>query len=332
MAKKTTGKRSGKNTGGRRTRSARPASRRATGSGTKKKTKKKTSKKSVKKVAKKPGRKKTTTKKTAKKKPATRKTVTKKAPARPRKAATTGTVSKKTAGKKTTVSAGKPPARGPKTTTANRSTEVKVSADAASKSAPKKKRRSPRALGAKSVAEAASAGTADAQGYVYVNGRRVRMISTKGHGTIRRSKPTAPVAAAVETEPKEIKPIKTKLTAKELRYYRDLLLQKRAELVGDVSAMESAALQDRGGNLSNLPLHMADIGTDTYDQDFMLSLAETERQRLHEIDDALQRIKDKTYGVCQLTGHPIPAARLKAKPWAKYTIESARKMEGQWRA
>ncbi len=96
--------------------------------------------------------------------------------------------------------------------------------------------------------------------------------------------------------------------------------------------MESAALHDRGGNLSNLPLHMADIGTDTYDQDFMLSLAETERQRLHEIDDALQRIKDKTYGVCQLTGLPITAARLKAKPWAKYTIEAARKMEGQWRA
>ena len=60
-------------------------------------------------------------------------------------------------------------------------------------------------------------------------------------------------------------------------------------------------------------------------------LTETERQRLREVDDALRRIEIKTYGICQLTGKPIPKARLKAKPWAKYTIESARQMEGQWR-
>ena len=79
-----------------------------------------------------------------------------------------------------------------------------------------------------------------------------------------------------------------------------------------------------------LPIHMADIGTDTFDQDFTLSLAENERQQLREIDQSLQRIADGTYGVCQMTGKPIPKARLDAKPWAKYTIEAARIAEGQW--
>jgi RNA polymerase-binding transcription factor DksA len=81
-----------------------------------------------------------------------------------------------------------------------------------------------------------------------------------------------------------------------------------------------------------MPIHMADIGSDTYDQDFMLGMAETERQRLREIDEALARIENGTYGVCQMTGKPIPKARLNAKPWAKYTIEAARELERQWGA
>ena len=53
---------------------------------------------------------------------------------------------------------------------------------------------------------------------------------------------------------------------------------------------------------------------------------------LREIDEALQRIVDRTYGICQMTGKPIPKARLEAKPWAKYTIEAARQLEGSWGA
>jgi RNA polymerase-binding protein DksA len=193
---------------------------------------------------------------------------------------------------------------------------------------PKKRGRSgnPR-LGARSVAEVASAGMADPQGYVFVNGRRVRMISTKGQTKPRKARsPRSPAAEQDETIAH--KPIKTKLSHKDLRTFRDLLLEQRSELVGDLNAMEKSALSTHGGNLSNLPIHMADIGTDTYDQDFTLSLAEAERRRLKEIDEALRRIEDKTYGICQMTGKPIPKARLKAKPWAKYTIEAARKLEG----
>ena len=52
-----------------------------------------------------------------------------------------------------------------------------------------------------------------------------------------------------------------------------------------------------------------------------------ERKMLKEIDDALQRIEDGTYGICEATGKPIAKARLEAKPWAKYRVEYARMLE-----
>ena len=184
----------------------------------------------------------------------------------------------------------------------------------------------------RTVAEAASEVKADAKGYVFINGRRVRMITTKGQVPVKKSRVTAnhQTAAEADAAAKAIRAIKTKLSRKELNEYRELLLHKRRQLVGDLHAMEDQALRSGGGNLSHMPIHMADIGTDTFDQDFTLSLAENERQQLREIDAALQRIEDMSYGVCQMTGKPIPKARLEAKPWAKYTVEAARIIEGQW--
>ena len=126
---------------------------------------------------------------------------------------------------------------------------------------------------------------------------------------------------------KTAKPVKTKLGKKELEHYKKLLLIKRAEIVGDLSALEAEALRSSDGDLSSMPIHMADLGSDTYEQDFMLGMAKSERERLRDIDDALLRIQNRTYGVCQMTFKPIPKARLEAKPWAKYTIEAARTVE-----
>jgi len=184
----------------------------------------------------------------------------------------------------------------------------------------------------RTVAEAASQYQADAKGYIFINGRRVRMISTKNHVPSKKPKANGTAEVAKPEEQISIKSIKTKLSKPELNHYRELLVLKRRELVGDLNAMESEALRSGGGNLSHMPIHMADIGTDTFDQDFTLKLAANERVQLREIDDALRRIEDKSYGVCQLSGKPIPKSRLDAKPWAKYTIESARHMEGQMSA
>jgi RNA polymerase-binding transcription factor DksA len=178
----------------------------------------------------------------------------------------------------------------------------------------------------KSVAEAAAA-VANARGgtgeFIIINGRRVRAISTKGITLPKKSKSTAIEVAAGPTE-QQIREIKTKLGKKELEEYRSLLHAKRRQLVGMLSGMEDEALRSSGGNLSNMPVHMADMGSDVYEQDFTLGMAETERAIITEIDAALQRIEDKTFGVCQMTGKPISKARLDAKPWAKYTIEAER--------
>jgi DnaK suppressor protein len=108
-----------------------------------------------------------------------------------------------------------------------------------------------------------------------------------------------------------------------------MLLDKRKDLLGDISGIAAGAFRggNGGGDLSSMPTHPADIGSDNYEQEFSLGLLESERALLEEIDDALQRIEDRTYGVCVGTGIPISVPRLNARPWSKYGIEYARMVE-----
>jgi DnaK suppressor protein len=134
-------------------------------------------------------------------------------------------------------------------------------------------------------------------------------------------------APAVATN---LKPHKSKigLGVRELEHYADLLLAKRRELVGDMSSMEREALRSGGAsNLSTLPVHMADMGTDNYEQEFTLGLVEKDRNLLREINHALAKIQNGTYGICEGTGHAIGKPRLEAQPWARFSIEYARQKE-----
>lgn len=135
------------------------------------------------------------------------------------------------------------------------------------------------------------------------------------------AEPQAPVPAKPGKNPSGLK-------SRDLEFFRELLLAKRRELLGDVSSMEEEALRTNGGsNLSNLPVHMADMGTDNYEQEFTLGLVQKDRELLHMINVALDKIRKGTYGLCEGTGRPISRARLEAQPWAKYSIEYARQME-----
>ena len=156
-------------------------------------------------------------------------------------------------------------------------------------------------------------------------------IAKKSAPVVKKNKDTERKGIAIPAPvPTDMKPSKNVagLKAAELEHYRDLLLAKRRELVGDMNSMEREALQ-RGGNsnLSNLPLHMADMGTDNYEQEFTLGLMEKDRNLLREINNALGKIQDGTYGICEGTQLPIGKPRLEAQPWAKYSIEHARKLE-----
>ena len=118
------------------------------------------------------------------------------------------------------------------------------------------------------------------------------------------------------------------LLTKELEHFRDLLIEKRREIVGDMSSMEREALRSgSGSNLSTLPIHMADMGTDNYEQEFTLGLVEKDRNLLREINNALAKIQNGAFGICEGTGKPIAKARLEAQPWARFSIEYARKIE-----
>lgn len=147
--------------------------------------------------------------------------------------------------------------------------------------------------------------------------------------------PSGPKAAATRplgaqgVEAVTFQPVKgkTPFNKRELDRYRDMLVTKRAELVGDVRTMESQALQGDSGSLSSTPQHMAEQGSETYDQSLSLDLAAADRKLIREIDDALTRIEQGTYGVCEITGKPIKQERLEELPWARYTIEAQRELE-----
>jgi len=108
------------------------------------------------------------------------------------------------------------------------------------------------------------------------------------------------------------------------KYYR-LLIELRAHMNDEISLHTSETLKhssrDDSGDLSSYGTHQADAGTDTFDRDFALSLVSGEQEALYEIEEAILRIKNGTYGLCEVTGKPIPAARLTAVPFARYSVE-----------
>ena len=118
------------------------------------------------------------------------------------------------------------------------------------------------------------------------------------------------------------------MKAAELAQYKKTLLELRQKLVVNVNFMEDEALgksgQDASGDLSNVPIHMADVGTDNYDRDLTIGLIQNGEEELKAIDNALERIGDKTYGTCEECGTKIAKVRLSALPYVHNCIECQR--------
>jgi len=119
----------------------------------------------------------------------------------------------------------------------------------------------------------------------------------------------------------------------EMNAYKEILTALRARLQGDVTQLADEALnrnrQDASGDLSTMPIHMADIGSDNFEQDFTLTLLESEEQTLAKIETALVRIAEGTYGTCETCGESISKPRLHAIPYALRCISCAQKEEGE---
>lgn len=117
----------------------------------------------------------------------------------------------------------------------------------------------------------------------------------------------------------------------EMKPFKELLLALRARLRGDVSALANAALAKaggaNGGSGSSVPSHIADMGSDTYEQDNTLRLMDNEGVVLGQIEGALERIEDGDYGSCVECSGRIPKMRLKAIPYTPYCVKCASEIE-----
>lgn len=121
------------------------------------------------------------------------------------------------------------------------------------------------------------------------------------------------------------------MTEADIERYREQLWVLHHRLNGDMHQLSNEALRqtggDAGGNLSNTPLHMADLGSDQFEQEHSLGLLENEEKMLEEVTGALNRIHRGTFGKCEECGIDIAAERLQAIPYTRHCIECARKVQ-----
>lgn len=118
----------------------------------------------------------------------------------------------------------------------------------------------------------------------------------------------------------------------EIDAYKRKLLAKRHELLETLAHVQSVAQRqsaesDETGDLSSLPFHQADIGTEAFQQELDQRHLERERQFIIDIDNALEKIESHRFGICEVDHQPISKERLDAIPWTRYCIECERSIE-----
>jgi DnaK suppressor protein len=113
----------------------------------------------------------------------------------------------------------------------------------------------------------------------------------------------------------------------DLERFRSSLLGLRTRLTGDVSHLHDEAIKARGGANQPARADVADVGADSYEYEFTLSLIENQEQTITEIDEALERIRKGKYGRCEECGDAIPRPRLQALPYARHCVTCARKLQ-----
>lgn len=125
--------------------------------------------------------------------------------------------------------------------------------------------------------------------------------------------------------------MKKKFSKKDLVYFKKLILKRKEEIVEQINHISEDTLKksqkDAAGDISGYTYHMADIATDTYDREFSLGLASNERKLIYEIDDAVKKIEDGTYGICEGCKNLITKTRLKAIPYARRCLKCQEKTE-----
>ena len=130
-------------------------------------------------------------------------------------------------------------------------------------------------------------------------------------------------AKKANASPKESKTAR-KLTRKELQYFKDRLLKEKKKVLEEMGEIQNESLKtsiaDQSGENSRYSYHLGDTASLAYGREFSMGLAERQQKYMEQIDEALQRIEEGTYGTCLVTGEAIPIERLEEVPVAKYSV------------
>ena len=125
--------------------------------------------------------------------------------------------------------------------------------------------------------------------------------------------------------------MKKKFNKKELADFKKLILKRKDEILDEIKHISDDTLKksqkEASGDISGYTYHMADVATDNYDREFSLGLASNERALLYELDDALKKIEDGTFGICEECKSLITKTRLKAVPYARLCVKCQEKKE-----
>ncbi|MFH1640776.1 MAG: TraR/DksA family transcriptional regulator [Candidatus Omnitrophota bacterium] len=125
--------------------------------------------------------------------------------------------------------------------------------------------------------------------------------------------------------------MRKKFNKRELADFKKLILKRKEEVVEDIKHISEDTLKksqkEASGDISGYTYHMADVATDTYDREFSLGLATNERELLYELDDALKKTDEGTFGICEDCKIMITKTRLRAVPYARFCVKCQEKKE-----
>jgi RNA polymerase-binding protein DksA len=121
------------------------------------------------------------------------------------------------------------------------------------------------------------------------------------------------------------------LTKKQLQYFKEKLLAEKQKVLEEMGELQQdnlkQSISDASGENSRYSYHLGDVASLSYGREFSMGLAERQQKYLEQIDDALARVEDGTYGICKVTGDPIDVERLEEVLVAKYSVKGKEIME-----
>jgi len=125
--------------------------------------------------------------------------------------------------------------------------------------------------------------------------------------------------------------VKKKLNKKEIESFKKLISKIKDKVLNEIKHISEDTLKksqkDAAGDISGYAFHMADVASDTYDREFSLGLASNERELLYELDDAIKKIEEGVFGICEECKSSIAKTRLTAVPYARLCVKCQEKKE-----